>query len=167
MIRPNTHVREAPICKQGTVNKCRAYWRVVPLQTVRKCWVSIVHLESNLIHFLWALRHSLFKKKLTGLISPISLDILPVCVKISSPLANLANPLEKTKDWLGAILCAECHHFHYRKPHCLEIIVRFCPQQKSAFNIVVPGMEFCLEPNSQVFLILVKICVFTSANSWN
>lgn len=163
----NNNVRETLIyITLRTLNKYRAHWKVAPLQMVKKRQISTVPLGSNLIYFLWAFRH--LKKKLTRLISPqVSLDILPVCVKIFSPLANLANPLEKTGNWLTAIFCAEHHHFHYRKPHCLEIIVRFCPQQKSAFNPAVPGVEFCLEPNSQVFLILVKICVFASANSWN
>ena len=129
------------------------------LQIVKKSWASTLPLGSNLIYFFFLSFQILsffffFFFKLTGLISPqVSSDILPVCVKIFSPLANLANSLEKTGNWLVAILCAEHHHFHYRKPHCLEIIVRFCLQQKSAFNPAVPGVEFCLEPNSQVFLI--------------
>ena len=130
---------------------------VIFLQIVKKSWASTLPLGSNLIYFFFLSFQILsffFFFKLTGLISPqVSSDIWPVCVKIFSPLANLANSLEKTGNWLVAILCAEHHHFHYRKPHCLEIIVRFCLQQKSAFNPAVPGVEFCLEPNSQVFLI--------------
>lgn len=47
------------------------------------------------------------KNKLTGLISPKFHQTLPVCMKIFSPFSNLANPLEKTGNWLVAILCAE------------------------------------------------------------